>query len=299
MVHPARRCRIAAGFVATRMHVAGARFMSVNFRLPGPTPLPPQVVAALGRDDDPASRSGVPSSLPRDAAAGAGSPPHRRRCPDLGGHRLGWLGSRHRQSPLAGRSRAGRRSMEISASGSRGWRRRLGLDVRRLDVAVGGARFCPSSCGRRSTTHPDVKAVFLVHNETSTGVTNPLRELAAIVRDHGALVIVDAVSAAGALPLEVDAWGIDFVFSGSQKAWMCPPGLLIVAAGAARLGGARAVDVPAVLLGHERGEEDGGSGHDADDAAAVDDLRVPGGAGHDRRRRHRTGLGAPSPPGCD
>ena len=50
------------------------------------------------------------------------------------------------------------------------------------------------------------------------------------MRDHGALVVVDAVSAAGALPLEVDAWGIDFVFSGS-KAWMCPPGLLIVAAG--------------------------------------------------------------------
>jgi aspartate aminotransferase-like enzyme len=79
--------------------------------------------------------------------------------------------------------------------------------------------------------HPDVKAVFLVHNETSTGVTNPLQELAAVVHDHGALVIVDAVSAAGALPLEVDAWGIDFVFSGSQKAWMCPPGLLIVAVG--------------------------------------------------------------------
>jgi aspartate aminotransferase-like enzyme len=79
--------------------------------------------------------------------------------------------------------------------------------------------------------HPDVRAVFLVHNETSTGVTNPLRELAAIVRDHGALVVVDAVSAAGALPLEVDAWGIDFVFSGSQKAWMCPPGLLVAAVG--------------------------------------------------------------------
>ncbi|MGH9336575.1 MAG: pyridoxal-phosphate-dependent aminotransferase family protein, partial [Vicinamibacteria bacterium] len=65
----------------------------------------------------------------------------------------------------------------------------------------------------------------------STGVTNPLREVAATVRDHGALVIVDAVSAAGALPLHVDEWGIDFVFSGSQKAWMCPPGLLIAAVG--------------------------------------------------------------------
>src|SRR5215218_10838569 len=107
---------------------------------------------------------------------------------------------------------------------------RLGTDVRRLDVPWGEA-VLPGPLRLALEEHPDVKAVFLVHNETSTGVTNPLRELAAVVRDHGALVVVDAVSAAGALPLEVDAWGIDFVFSGSQKAWMCPPGLLIVAAG--------------------------------------------------------------------
>jgi len=107
---------------------------------------------------------------------------------------------------------------------------RLGTDVRRLDVPWGEA-VLPGPLRLALEEHPDVKAVFLVYNETSTGVTNPLRELAAVVRDHGALVVVDAVSAAGALPLEVDAWGIDFVFSGSQKAWMCPPGLLIVAAG--------------------------------------------------------------------
>jgi aspartate aminotransferase-like enzyme len=79
--------------------------------------------------------------------------------------------------------------------------------------------------------NPDVKAVFLTHNETSTGVTNPLPELAAIVRDHGALVVVDAVSSAGGLPLLTDEWGLDFVLSGSQKAWMCPPGLTITAIG--------------------------------------------------------------------
>jgi aspartate aminotransferase-like enzyme len=107
---------------------------------------------------------------------------------------------------------------------------RLGIDTRRLDVEWGEA-ILPARLQSALEMHPDVKAVFLVHNETSTGVTNPLRELAAIVREHGALVVVDAVSAAGALPLEVDAWGIDFIFSGSQKAWMCPPGLLIVAAG--------------------------------------------------------------------
>ncbi len=51
------------------------------------------------------------------------------------------------------------------------------------------------------------------------------------MRDHGALVVVDAVSAAGGLPLETDAWGLDVVLSGSQKAWMCPPGLLLMAIG--------------------------------------------------------------------
>ena len=107
---------------------------------------------------------------------------------------------------------------------------RLGIEVRRLDVPWGEA-VLPGQLRLALEAQPDVKAVFLVQNETSTGVTNPLRELAEVVRDHGALVVVDAVSAAGALPLEVDAWGIDFVFSGSQKAWMCPPGLLIVAAG--------------------------------------------------------------------
>jgi aspartate aminotransferase-like enzyme len=102
--------------------------------------------------------------------------------------------------------------------------------VRRLDVPWGEA-VLPGMLRLALEAHPDVKAVFLVHNETSTGVTNPLRELAEVVREHGALVVVDAVSAVGALPLEVDAWGIDFVFSGSQKACMCPPGLLIVAVG--------------------------------------------------------------------
>jgi aspartate aminotransferase-like enzyme len=107
---------------------------------------------------------------------------------------------------------------------------RLGLDVKRLEIDW-GEPILPEYLRQALEAHPTVKAVLLVHNETSTGVTNPLRELAGTVRDHGALVIVDAVSAAGALPLEVDVWGIDFVLSGSQKAWMCPPGLLIATVG--------------------------------------------------------------------
>jgi aspartate aminotransferase-like enzyme len=107
---------------------------------------------------------------------------------------------------------------------------RLGLEVRRLDVPW-GAPVTADDLQSALKAQPEVSGVLVVYNETSTGVTNPLPELAAVTRDHGALVVVDAVSAAGAIPLEVDSWAIDFVFSGSQKAWMCPPGLLIVAAG--------------------------------------------------------------------
>jgi aspartate aminotransferase-like enzyme len=106
----------------------------------------------------------------------------------------------------------------------------FGLDVRRLEVPSGQA-VTPDRLRRALDEHPDVKAVFLVHNETATGVTNPIAELARLVRDHGALVVVDSVSGVGGLPLEMDEWGLDFVLSGSQKAWMCPPGLLICAVG--------------------------------------------------------------------
>jgi aspartate aminotransferase-like enzyme len=69
------------------------------------------------------------------------------------------------------------------------------------------------------------KAVFLTHSETSTGVVTDLQSLAAAARASGALVVVDAVSSLGAVPLEPDEWGIDVVASGSQKALMTPPGL--------------------------------------------------------------------------
>jgi aspartate aminotransferase-like enzyme len=74
------------------------------------------------------------------------------------------------------------------------------------------------------------KAVLLTHSETSTGVVADVRGLAAAAKESGALVVVDAVSSLGAVPLETDAWGIDVVCSGSQKALMTPPGLAFVSA---------------------------------------------------------------------
>ncbi len=78
----------------------------------------------------------------------------------------------------------------------------------------------------------DYKAVLLTHNETSTGVMNPIEELARAVRATApdVLILVDTVSSLGAVPFDMDGWGIDVVATGSQKAWMAAPGLAMVAA---------------------------------------------------------------------
>ena len=69
------------------------------------------------------------------------------------------------------------------------------------------------------------KVVFTTQSETSTGVLNDVAALAAVARDHGALLCVDAVSGLGAAELKQDDWGVDVVVAGSQKSLMCPPGL--------------------------------------------------------------------------
>ncbi|MGE8037274.1 class V aminotransferase [Lysinibacillus sp. KCTC 33748] len=75
----------------------------------------------------------------------------------------------------------------------------------------------------------EIKAVFITYNETSTGIINPIAELAQVVREEtDALCIVDGVSCLGGAPAEMDAWGIDILVTGSQKAMMLPPGLSLV-----------------------------------------------------------------------
>src|SRR5438067_4992143 len=76
--------------------------------------------------------------------------------------------------------------------------------------------------------HPEAELVFLTHNETSTGVCNPLRELAAVARSGDRLIVVDGVSSVSSTMIEVDTWGIDVAVSGSQKGWMAPPGVAFV-----------------------------------------------------------------------
>jgi len=74
----------------------------------------------------------------------------------------------------------------------------------------------------------EIKAVIFQQNETSTGVINDVKSIAAVVKEHGALVIVDAVSGLLTADLKTDEWGLDVVAAGSQKAFMVPPGLSFV-----------------------------------------------------------------------
>jgi serine---pyruvate transaminase len=81
----------------------------------------------------------------------------------------------------------------------------------------------------------DVRVVYLTHSETSTGVVCDVQALASVAKEAGALVVVDAVSSLGAVPLETDAWDLDVVVSGSQKALMTPPGIAFVSVSPAAL----------------------------------------------------------------
>jgi aspartate aminotransferase-like enzyme len=102
--------------------------------------------------------------------------------------------------------------------------------VDRLDVEWGDANEAAALAEALASGVYD--AVTVVHSETSTGVLNPLAELAATVREVSAetLVVVDCVTSLGATPVEVDAWSLDFALSGSQKGMALPPGLAFAVA---------------------------------------------------------------------
>lgn len=140
---------------------------------------------------------------------------------------------------------------------------RLGLVVETVDVAWGAP--CPvREFGRRlgADRHGRIKAVFVTHNETATGVVS---DVAAVRREldaafHDALLFVDGVSSIGSMPFAMDEWGVDLAVAGSQKGLMCPAGLGILALGpkaltAMETAGMRRsyLDVAAILAAHDAG----------------------------------------------
>lgn len=194
-------------------------------RIPGPTVVHPAAVAAQAKDMIP-HRGPEMSSFMADLRAKARTA-HRTE-----GQVLMWAasGSAGWEASIVNFLSPGD-TVVATVCGSFGERwaslgTAYGLDVHRVEVPWGNG-ISPDTFAEVLEAAGEVKAVFITHNETSTGVTNPLQALARLARDAGAMVFVDAVSSAGALPLEVDAWDLDWVFSGVQKAWMCPPGIMM------------------------------------------------------------------------
>ncbi|MGH2540343.1 MAG: pyridoxal-phosphate-dependent aminotransferase family protein [Actinomycetota bacterium] len=105
----------------------------------------------------------------------------------------------------------------------------FGLAVRTVEFEW-GERIRPDEVAAALAVHP-VKAVLLTHSETSTGVIQPVEQLAKVANEAGAMVIVDVVSSLGAVPFRFDDWGIDVAVGGSQKALSASPGIAFVAIG--------------------------------------------------------------------
>ena len=100
---------------------------------------------------------------------------------------------------------------------------RAGAQVSTIERAFGEV-FTPDEIAAAIREHSP-KVVGIVHAETSTGALQPLDEIASIVHDAGALLLVDCVTSLGGVPVKVDDWGLDAVYSGTQKCLSCPPGL--------------------------------------------------------------------------
>ncbi|HZU75505.1 MAG TPA: alanine--glyoxylate aminotransferase family protein [Dehalococcoidia bacterium] len=195
----------------------------MNLRIPGPTPCPPEVLAAVGKQmvDH---RGPEFAAVLKDVSSGL----KRAFRTENDVLIFTCAGTGALEAAVVNTLSPGQRVLAVSI-GEFGNRfasiaRTYGADVASLAAEPGHA-IEPGELDDALAKDPAVAAVLLTHNETSTGVTNPLRDLAEVVRRHDKLLLVDAISSMGSVPIEVDAWGLDVVLSGSQKGWMVPPGL--------------------------------------------------------------------------
>jgi len=202
---------------------------------PGPTPVPPQVLAALA---EPVLHHRTPDFRPIF-----------RSCLDrlteifrAGREPLMFTasGTGAMESAVANVTQPGDRVVVVSA-GNFGQRwiqiaEAFDCEIDVVEYEWGEIPAAEDLAGRLRELG-GAKAVLLTHSETSTGVVADVRSLAGAAREAGALSVVDAISSLGAVPLETDEWGIDVVVAGSQKALMTPPGLAFASVSHAAEGG--------------------------------------------------------------
>lgn len=228
--------------------------MPSNLRIPGPTPLPPPVRQALARQMINHRGPEFRALIRRTAQRLAGI---------LGTSGdvllLTASGSGGLEAAIVNTFSPGQEII-VAACGAFGLRwaeigRAYGLQVH-LHQAEWGTPISPELVAQALKDHPRARAVLLTHNETSTGVLNDLQLLARTVKDAGKLFLVDAISSAGCVELQMDAWGLDLLVTGSQKGWMVPPGLAMVAAGASYWEAYRSARLPRFYLDLGKARDD-------------------------------------------
>ena len=196
----------------------------VELRIPGPTPCPPEVLQVMARQmvnhrgsDFIKTMNGVTDKLKQvfmtknDVFVLTGS------------------GTGGMEAAIVNTLSPGDKVLAVSI-GSFGDRfasiaRAFGADVIPMNVEWGKA--ADSDAIRQALrAEPQIKAVLVTHNETSTGVTNDMAAISSVVKNFDKLLLVDSVSGMGSIKCPVDEWHLDVVISGSQKGWMVPPGLV-------------------------------------------------------------------------
>src|SRR3982074_1269227 len=197
-----------------------------QLRIPGPTPLPERVVRSMSRpmiDHGGPEFAEIISEITAAAKRVFHTPNDLRllTCSGTGGleSAVATLIPPGDEVVVALCGNFGERFAALAAA--------YGADVVRLE-SEWGQPVDPDDLARVLEEHPKSGVVLLTTHETSTRVTNPLRQLARVARDAGRIVVVDGVSSISSIAIETDAWGIDVAVSGSQKGWMAPPGIALV-----------------------------------------------------------------------
>ena len=199
-----------------------------RFFLPGPTEVRPAILEAMVRPMISHRGSAMEEIMQRV---------HRRLQPLFGTSRPVYVVSASGTGSMEMAVRNGTRKRVLSVVGG-GFGERFaslvaecGRDVTRLEVPLGEA-VRPDDVAQALETG-DYDAVTMVHSESSTGVLADVSGVADVVRAHqDVLLLVDGVTSVGAMKIEMDAWGVDFYFTSSQKGFALPPGLSFAAASA-------------------------------------------------------------------
>jgi aspartate aminotransferase-like enzyme len=195
---------------------------------PGPTPVPETVLLEMAR----------PIIHHRTSEFSALFDNVRKRLPEIFGTKeevlmLAGSGTAAMEAAVINTVATGEKVLVIDA-GKFGQRwgdicKAFGLDVHKIELEWGSS-VKPEAVAEFLKANPDTKAVFVQGSETSTTASHPIKEIAEVVRKYDdTLFIVDGITSVGVDETKMDEWGIDVLVTGSQKAFMLPPGLALIA----------------------------------------------------------------------